>query len=240
MRRRRRAQPRADPGGAASRRADVPAGHHPRASRRVRRATPPPAGRTAAKPTTSPADAAAAPAAGRSATAARHSAALARPSCSSAPASWWFALRDTKPDLRPGAVQRPRLGAGLGARQSAPQLRDRANVFHQMSPFWYEIAGVDLIDLSTSSTPTRSARPPRTSSTRPDTAASRWSPRSSTPPTAGVMAAILADPDRAGRPRRRDRRVRRRATTSTASTSTTRTSPSRTTATRGRRHGRTG
>ena len=95
------------------------------------------------------------------------------------------------------------------SRTPLADLEPRANMLHQISPFWYEATGVDD---DRSSYAEHADRAPTDEflddGPRPRRPARRR--RSSTAPTPGVMAAILADPDAAGAARRRDRRLRRR------------------------------
>ena len=107
---------------------------------------------------------------------------------------WWFAVRDTKPTYDPGAFNVHAWVPDWELDQSTPQLPDRANVFHQVSPFWYETRGVDLIDLSA-----RVDTDEEREATEDflDEARNRSVPlvASITDATdSGVMAAMLADP----------------------------------------------
>ncbi len=176
----------------------------------VERTPPPPARPSPGEPARTDAAAAAAPAArlGAGRRAARPPS--QPPSCSSAPGVWWFAIRDTEPTLRPGAVQRPRLGPDWELENALDELRDREPTSSTRS----RRSGTRSpgVDRRSSPTPTPDEeRRPTSSSPRRATAASRSSPRCTTRTAPGVMAAMLADPESAGRPHRRDRRLRRRA-----------------------------
>ncbi len=117
------------------------------------------------------------------------------PSCSScAGGVWWFAIRDTRPTYDPGAFNVHAWAPDWELDESTPQLPDRANVFHQVSPFWYEARGVSIIDLS-GRVDTDEER--EATEEFLDEARYRGIPlvASITDATeAGVMAAMLADP----------------------------------------------
>jgi HAD superfamily hydrolase (TIGR01509 family) len=109
-------------------------------------------------------------------------------------AVWFFAIRDTGPHYDPGAFNVHAWAPDWELDDSTPQLPDRANVFHQLSPFWYDAQGVTIIEVSD-----RVDTDEKLAATEEflDEARSRGVPivPSITDATdSGVMAAILADP----------------------------------------------
>ncbi|CAN5526447.1 hypothetical protein BH24ACT5_BH24ACT5_05910 [soil metagenome] len=58
---------------------------------------------------------------------------------------WWVALRDTTPPYEPGAFNVHVWAPYWTADQSISEISPRANVFHQVSPFWYQSIGVSSI-----------------------------------------------------------------------------------------------
>jgi len=61
---------------------------------------------------------------------------------------WFFAIRETKPKYEPGAFNVHAWAPDWELDQSLPKLPDKANLFHQISPFWFRSTGVTLITVS--------------------------------------------------------------------------------------------
>lgn len=59
---------------------------------------------------------------------------------------WFFGIRDTSPPYRPGAFNVHAWAPYWTMDESAPQLDERANVFHAISPFPFHARGVTIID----------------------------------------------------------------------------------------------
>ena len=58
---------------------------------------------------------------------------------------WWFALRDTEPSYDPGPFRVHAWVPPWNIENALDELEPRANMFHQISPFWYEVTGVSTI-----------------------------------------------------------------------------------------------
>ena len=58
---------------------------------------------------------------------------------------WWFALRDTEPSYDPGPFNVHAWVPPWNIENALADLEPRANMFHQISPFWYEVTGVSTI-----------------------------------------------------------------------------------------------
>ncbi len=58
---------------------------------------------------------------------------------------WWFALRDTEPSHEPGPFNVHAWVPPWNIENALADLEPRANMFHQISPFWYEVTGVSSI-----------------------------------------------------------------------------------------------
>ena len=58
---------------------------------------------------------------------------------------WWFAIRDTKPSYEPGPFNVHAWVPPWNIENALDELEPRANMFHQISPFWYEVTGVSTI-----------------------------------------------------------------------------------------------
>ena len=59
---------------------------------------------------------------------------------------WWFAIRDTTPPYRPGAFNVHTWVPYWTLDDATPALDEQANVFHQVSPFWYHTYGLDTFE----------------------------------------------------------------------------------------------
>jgi len=59
---------------------------------------------------------------------------------------WFFAIRDTRQPYSPGAFNVHAWAPYWALEESAPQLDERANVFHAISPFPFHARGVTIID----------------------------------------------------------------------------------------------
>ena len=60
-------------------------------------------------------------------------------------AVWWFAIRDTRPSYEPGPFHVHAWVPPWNIENALDDLDPRANMFHQISPFWYEVTGVSTI-----------------------------------------------------------------------------------------------
>ena len=147
---------------------------------------------------------------------------------------WWFTLRDTEPAYDPGPFRVHAWVPPWNIENALAEL-ERANIFHQISPFWYEVTGVSTIqpyaNTPEAETDEFVAKARRRGIPLVGSLYDRTAP--------DVMAALLADPE--SRAAHIEAIVEFAAEHDfRASTSTTRTSPSTTGATHGRRRGRRG
>ena len=208
VRGRRRAQPRADPRSPASRRAVDAAGGHPGAARRVRRAhsATPDAAVTGRAIRT---DAAEPPR--RIPPRSAAGAAMGRPRSRRAPPRR-RRLVVRHPRHRADATTPGRSASTPGSRRGTSRTpstswnRER-NMFHQISPFWYEVTGVSTIQ-PYANTPRGGDRRVRRQGARPRHPARRLAVR---PHGTRRDGGDARRPRVAGRPHRRHRRLRRRA-----------------------------
>lgn len=60
-------------------------------------------------------------------------------------ALWWFAVRDTETAYEPGPFNVHAWVPPWNIENALAELEPRANVFHQISPFWFEVTGVTTI-----------------------------------------------------------------------------------------------
>jgi spore germination protein YaaH len=107
---------------------------------------------------------------------------------------WWFALRDTGPKYEPGAFNVHAWAPDWELDNSAPTFDDRANLFHQISPFWYRATGVTTVELAES---VNTDEKREATEDFVDDVRSRGVPlvpSITDGTTSGAMAAILADP----------------------------------------------
>jgi HAD superfamily hydrolase (TIGR01509 family) len=58
---------------------------------------------------------------------------------------WWFAIRDTGPSHEPGPFRVHAWVPPWNIENALDEIEPRANMFHQISPFWYEVTGVSTI-----------------------------------------------------------------------------------------------
>jgi HAD superfamily hydrolase (TIGR01509 family) len=58
---------------------------------------------------------------------------------------WWFAIRDTQPSHDPGPFRVHAWVPPWNIENALDELEPRADMFHQISPFWYEVTGVSTI-----------------------------------------------------------------------------------------------
>jgi HAD superfamily hydrolase (TIGR01509 family) len=58
---------------------------------------------------------------------------------------WWFAIRDTTPTYDPGPFRVHAWVPPWNIEKALDEIEPRANMFHQISPFWYEVTGVSTI-----------------------------------------------------------------------------------------------
>ena len=58
---------------------------------------------------------------------------------------WWFMVRDTEPSYEPGPFRVHAWVPPWNIENALAELEPRANAFHQISPFWYEVTGVSTI-----------------------------------------------------------------------------------------------
>ncbi len=61
---------------------------------------------------------------------------------------WWFAIRETVPPHRPGAFNVHTWVPYWTLDDAIPELDKRANVYHQVSPFWYQTYGIDTFEFA--------------------------------------------------------------------------------------------
>lgn len=103
---------------------------------------------------------------------------------------WWFAIRDTGPKYDPGPFNVHAWVPGWELDDAVDEFAPRANLFHQVSPFWYQVTGLTTIQFFDQTDEERVAD-------FLDQAGERGVPLvpTLTDGTApGVLASILADP----------------------------------------------
>ena len=152
---------------------------------------------------------------------------------------WWFAIRDTTPPYRPGAFNVHTWVPYWMLDDATPALDEQANVFHQVSPFWYHTYGLDTFEFDRNA----GAEVQQQAADFIADARRRGVPIVTSLYDSTDSGAMAGDPRRpgdAGRSTSTRSPTSPPCTTSRASTSTTRSSPSTTTAAPGRRRGPTG
>jgi HAD superfamily hydrolase (TIGR01509 family) len=106
-------------------------------------------------------------------------------------AVWWFAIRDTGPRYEPGPFRVHAWVPPWNIENALDDLDPRANMFHQISPFWYEVTGVSTIQPYANTPEEETEEFVAKARTRGIPLVGSLYDRTAP----GVMAALLADPE---------------------------------------------
>jgi HAD superfamily hydrolase (TIGR01509 family) len=104
---------------------------------------------------------------------------------------WWFAIRDTKPSYEPGPFNVHAWVPPWNIENALDELEPRASMFHQISPFWYEVTGVSTIQPYANTPEEETNEFVSMARTRGIPLVGSLYDRTAP----GVMAALLADPE---------------------------------------------
>jgi HAD superfamily hydrolase (TIGR01509 family) len=104
---------------------------------------------------------------------------------------WWFAIRDTTPSYDPGPFNVHAWVPPWNIENALADLEPRANMFHQISPFWYEVTGVSTIQPYANTPEEETTEFVSMARTRGIPLVGSLYDRTAP----GVMAALLADPE---------------------------------------------
>ncbi len=104
---------------------------------------------------------------------------------------WWFAIRDTTPTYDPGPFNVHAWVPPWNIENALDELEPRANMFHQISPFWYEVTGVSTIQPYANTPEEETDEFVSKARTRGIPLVGSLYDRTAP----GVMAALLADPE---------------------------------------------
>jgi HAD superfamily hydrolase (TIGR01509 family) len=104
---------------------------------------------------------------------------------------WWFAIRDTTPSYDPGPFNVHAWVPPWNIENALDELEPRANMFHQISPFWYEVTGVSTIQPYANTPEEETNEFVSKARTRGIPLVGSLYDRTAP----GVMAALLADPE---------------------------------------------